>query len=454
MRRIALRPSSTAAVLPSLGQSGRDQLDDALRALGEQLDGRRLWHVSSTATGGGVAELLSTLLPYALGAGIPVSWLVIDVDDAFVGVTKRLHNMLHGVGQGAGSLEPADRDAYDARLRDEAGQIAAAVTPGDVVVLHDPQTAGLAPVLADRGARVIWRCHIGADHEDDRMRAAQEFLLPDVQAADLFVFSRPAHRWSALSSDATAIIPPCVDVASSKNREIDDAEVEETLRAAGLVGAEGAATMTQDEPIPPDARLVVQVSRWDRLKDPTGLIDAFTQHGPTDPSVRLCIAGPEAAGVTDDPEGAEVLAATRRRWAELPAAQRRRVHLAELPMADLERNATMVNALQRRADVVVQKSLAEGFGLTVTEAMWKGRPVVSTRVGGIQDQIDDGVSGLLVEDATDDAAFGRAIDQVLADHDLARSLGQAARARVCERYLPAHHIAAEADAVARLARTA
>lgn len=451
MHSVPVAARSTESVLASLGPTGQGQLDDALERLHRKVDGRRLWHVNSTAKGGGVAELLSSLLPYCAGAGVPVGWLVLDVADDLLDVTKRIHNWLHGGANGAaGDLGASERATYDASLQAEADAIGHEVANGDIVVLHDPQTAGLIPLLKSRGARVVWRCHIGADRDDDRARAARRFLLADVEQADLCIFSRPAHRWPELTEPRTVIIPPCIDVAAPKNCGLDAAAVDEILWASGLLDGEGPVVMTQEEPLSAAARLVVQVSRWDRLKDPGGVVEAFTEHGPDDATVHLCLAGPQANGVADDPEGEQVLAETRQRWADLPRARRRRVHLAELPMDDPTTNARWVNALQRRADVVVQKSLAEGFGLTVTEAMWKARPVVSTRVGGIQDQIDHERHGLLVDDPTDSAAFGTAIARLLDDATLAGTLGRSAQERVCERYLPTQHVAAEAEALRQL----
>ena len=176
------------------------------------------------------------------------------------------------------------------------------------------------------------------------------------------------------------------------------------------------------------------MSRWDRLKDPVGLLACFAEHV-ADAASHLVIAGPDVEAVDDDPEGAEVLAEVRAALAEMPGAVRGRVHLVSLPMDDLDENAAMVNALQRRADVVVQKSIAEGFGLTVAEAMWKQKPVVAGRVGGIQDQIVDGESGLLVDDPRDLAAVAAAIDSLLGDPERAARIGRAARERVIEEFL-------------------
>jgi trehalose synthase len=184
----------------------------------------------------------------------------------------------------------------------------------------------------------------------------------------------------------------------------------------------------------------VQVSRWDRLKDPLGVMLGFIEHVPADSGARLILAGPTVHSVTDDPEGQQVLNEVERTWRGLPHFQRRRVHLACLPMADVEENAAVVNALQRHAAVIVQKSLQEGFGLTVTEAMWKARPVIASAVGGILDQIEDGESGLLLRDPRDLADFGRLVRQVLGDRELAERLGRQARRRVQHHFLLNRHL--------------
>jgi len=179
---------------------------------------------------------------------------------------------------------------------------------------------------------------------------------------------------------------------------------------------------------------VLQVSRWDRLKDPRGVLECFARHI-SDPATHLALVGPASGAISDDPEGTAVYGDVAESWRRQPDEVRQRVHLVNLLMEDLDENAAMVNALQRRSDAIVQKSLAEGFGLTVAEAMWKARPVIASRVGGIQDQIVDGESGLLIDDPTDLAAFGAAIERVLADADLAARLGVGARQRVRERFL-------------------
>jgi trehalose synthase len=207
--------------------------------------------------------------------------------------------------------------------------------------------------------------------------------------------------------------------------------------------------MTPDTPLPLDVPLVLQVSRWDALKDPLGVIRGSVD-APGIGDAHLMLAGPMPGAVADDPEAGTVRQEVHELWESLPAGDRRRVHLANIPTDDLDENATIVNALQRHAAVVVQKSLAEGFGLTVTEAMWKGRALVAAGVGGIRDQIEDGVSGLLV-DPRDLTAFGNAVGSLLGNPSLAAGLGAAAHRRVRDRYLAPHYLGAYLQLFAELA---
>ena len=206
-----------------------------------------------------------------------------------------------------------------------------------------------------------------------------------------------------------------------------------------------------DQIVPEDVRVVLQVSRWDRLKDMDGVLRAFADNiEAMPPDVHLMLVGPDVSGVTDDPEGAEVFAECQSIWADQSAGARARMHLCSLPMDDVDENARMVNALQRHASVVVQKSLVEGFGLTVTEPMWKGRPVLASRVGGIQDQIVDGECGLLLDDPRDLDSFATLLADLLADREQAGRLGEAARERVRDRYLGAQALVRYAELVRTL----
>jgi trehalose synthase len=197
--------------------------------------------------------------------------------------------------------------------------------------------------------------------------------------------------------------------------------------------------MLQEAELEPGVPLVTQVSRWDPLKDHLGVMQAFARYMTDSPSSHLMLAGPAPSAVSDDPEGLQTFEELRAAWFALPDHTRSRVHIACLPMSDLEENAAVVNALQRRSDVVVQKSLAEGFGLTLAEAMWKRRPTVGSRVGGIQDQISDGSSGLLV-DPMDHRGLARAVTSLLRNGGFAEALGAAAAERVLDEYLAPRHL--------------
>lgn len=212
---------------------------------------------------------------------------------------------------------------------------------------------------------------------------------------------------------------------------------------------ERRAAVVQDAPLPEGGRMILQVSRWDRLKDHPGLLACFERHL-ADSGLHLVLAGPATAAVSDDPEGVHVWHEVKAAWEALPAEVRRRAHVVNLPMEDADENAVMVNALQRRAEIVVQKSIAEGFGLTVAEAMWKRRPVVGTRVGGIQDQIVDGESGLLVDDPHDLEALAGAITSLAGDPAGAAAIGERARERVYEHFLMPTRLAEYVELLAEI----
>ncbi len=434
----------------------------------ELLDGRVIWHINSTARGGGVAEMLHSLLAYARGAGVNARWLTVSGNKDFFHVTKRIHNRLHNSPGDGGELGKRERDVYNAALREAARELVDLVREGDVVYLHDPQTAGLVPHVKSREVSVVWRCHIGVDKPGDLARQTWDFLRQDVEDADAYVFSRREFIWDGLEAEKVWLVPPSIDAFSPKNQDLDGETVDAILATIGLSEDGGrpifrrhdgssarvdrAADIDQDAPIPAGAPVVAQVSRWDHLKDPVGVLHSFTEHTRT-PGAHLVLAGPAASAISDDPEGADVLAEVRGARAELGDELRGRVHLVSLPMDDIEENAVMVNAIQRRADVVVQKSLAEGFGLTVAEAMWKSRPVVASAVGGIQDQIVDGESGVLLADPTDLSAAGQAIDGLLGDHARAVAMGTAARERVRSNFLGTRHLVQYMELISQMLAT-
>ncbi len=417
------------------------------------LEGRVVWNVNSTAQGGGVVELLRPLVAYARGAGVDARWLVTEGPPEYFTITKRIHNHLHGFEGDGGPLGEAERRVYEQVLAQNVAEVAERVREGDLVIIHDPQPAGMTQALCDAGAAVIWRCHVGIERPNELVRRAWAFLLPYVLPAQIYVFSREGFVWENLDRGRVAVVPPTIDVFSPKNADLDAEAVRAVLRAAGIIadgGERPAATfqradgtpgrierqaqMVEEGRLREDVPVVLQVSRWDALKDPLGVIRGFAEHVPAQTGAHLVYAAPSVEAVADDPEGARVRLDAIALWESLHRDARVRIHLASLPMEDPEENAVMVNALQRHARIVVQKSIAEGFGLTVAEAMWKARPVVASRIGGIQDQVVHGETGVLLDDPRDLAAFGAALADLLMDPHEAEQMGVRARERVRENF--------------------
>ncbi|MGH7686019.1 MAG: glycosyltransferase [Candidatus Dormibacteria bacterium] len=461
---------SPAQLLTVIGGVQAQQLRDGVKIARDVFADRVMWNVNSTASGGGVAEMLQSVVPYARGSGVDARWLVIGGTDEFFRITKRIHNRLHGATGDGGELGERERAQYTAVLDVNAQRLLQRISARDLVVLHDPQTAGLIPSLHRAGIPVVWRCHVGVLDPNALVRQAWDFLRPFVLDADAVVFSTHGFVWDGLDPSRLTIIPPSIDPFSPKNDELDSEQQRAVLVASGLVAGTPdpeRATFTRLDgthasiahrsqvseisPLTDTIPLVLQVSRWDRLKDPFGVLQGFVEHCAPFTDAHLMLAGPSVAQVADDPEGLQVSREIEAQWAALPVAMRARVHLATLQMSDVEENAATVNALQRRASVVVQKSLAEGFGLTVAEAMWKARPVVAGRVGGIQDQIEDGRSGRMV-DPRDLVGFGNALTRLLHDADGARRMGTAARERVREHFLISRHLLQYLELVEALLR--
>jgi trehalose synthase len=458
--RVSSRPVSRFAEVMEA-----TQLESVMRTLREasaRLRGRVVWHVSSTVRGGGVAEMMGPLIGYARDAGTDARWIVIAGTDEFFALTKRVHNHLHADPGDGGPLGAAQRAMYERVLRENAAELAAVVRAGDVVVLHDPQTAGLAPLMRRLGALVVWRCHIGhEDLLDPHVAEGWSFLEPYLREVDATVFSRAAYVPACCRAGRAEVIRPSIDPFSAKNQALGPATTRAILVQAGLV--EGplrgeAPIFTREDGAPGrvdrgadilrvgraprwDVPLVVQVSRWDRLKDHLGVMRGFVRMAAEADGASLVLAGPAVTAVADDPDGPAVLGEVTEAWRALAHEDRRRVQLVALPMVDRQENAAMVNALQRHAAVVVQKSLQEGFGLTVTEAMWKSRPVVASAVGGIPEQLEDGREGLLVADPADTDAVAAALRRLLGDRAEARRLGDAAHERVRAQFLAVRQLA-------------
>jgi trehalose synthase len=327
-----------------------------------------------------------------------------------------------------------------------------------VVVLNDPQTAAMSEPLDRAGANVIWSCHIGIDHDNEYSANAWSCLRPRLACVRRFVFSRYTSLPQWLGGAETSILTPSIDPGSTKNLPMPDGAARAILQHLGLAAGVPAATpcyhCTDGSTGRLDARptvldcdgapdwdrdpVVVSLARWDRIKDPLGVLDGFLERVLAATGAHLLLAGPDPRQVADDPEAQAVLASVRERWRALPPRARARVHIACLPLTPPEENAAMVNAIQRLAAVVVKKSLQEGFGLGVTEAMWKARPVVASAVGGHLDQVQHQHSGLLADPA-DARAFGDAITELLQEPLRAARLGQTARERVRALFLNDRH---------------
>jgi trehalose synthase len=458
LTQVPIAPVSPGLFRQVLSEAAYAALSAATVQARSLLAEKTVWNVNSTARGGGVAELLQSLVAYARGAGIDARWLVVQGRPEFFNITKRIHNQIQGFEGDGGELGQQEHDEYERSLALGGRELATMVRPGDIVLLHDPQTAGLAPHLSGSGVKVVWRCHIGVDSPNERAERAWDFLKGYLADADVYVFSRAGFVWQGLPKNKVAIIPPSIDPFTPKNNLMTRARVAAVLIGAGLMKGYAAATpyfvrtggtmgfverkaqVFQLAPLVPATKLVVQVSRWDRLKDPIGVMQGFADIVVPQTSAHLLLAGPEVAAVADDPEAADILDQTITAWERLPDRARGRVHLATLPMHDLDENAAIVNALQRWAEVVAQKSLAEGFGLTVAEAMWKARPVVASSIGGIKDQIEHQKSGVLIPDPTDLAAFGKAVTHLLLEPKTASDIGAAAHERVKENFLNDRHL--------------
>jgi trehalose synthase len=428
-----LAPAAVSDFLELIGPDRARRLRAAADRLRLRLGAGTLWHVNSTAAGGGVAEMLHMLVPLYRRLGVPTRWAVIDGDDRFFDVTKRLGNLAYGSTEPADRLGAADLDHYLARSTAEAEQLAAVLGPDDVVLLHDHQTAGLTPELASRVSALFWRSHVGVDAPTAGSDEAWAVFDPLLDRADAVVFSIKGHVPSRLAAADVAIIPPVIWPFAPKNEPLTDAARSALLDRAGLGRGQLPGYVLADGPRDPSLPLVVQVSRWDRLKDMHTVLTAFADGVP---DAELALVGPDPAAIPDDVEQYHWFEVCRRAWSRLPSESRARIRLVCLPMADLDDNARLVNAAQRAADVVTQKSLAEGFGLTVTEAMWKGRAVIGSAVGGIAAQIEHGRTGLLLDDPADSAAFARLVTQVTTGRVDGAALGERARRHVLDTYLP------------------
>jgi trehalose synthase len=371
---------------------------EELLVVADHVRGRRLQNINSTSVGGGVAEILTRMIPLLRELGVDATWDVIKGDQAFFNVTKAFHNALHGKPE---EITEEMFEIFRATTEMNAREVNFI---GDCIIIHDPQPAGLIIRKSEVGGRWIWRCHIDVSSPDLRV---WNFLKPCIQQYDASIFSVP--DFAQQLSIPQFMVAPSIDPLSDKNKELDPGYVRSVL---------------EKYHIDPERPIITQVSRFDRLKDPLGVIAAYRLVRKRY-DCQLVLAG---GGAPDDPEGAEVLREVQEKAADDPD-----IHVLLLPpFSDLE-----INALVRGSTIVMQKSIKEGFGLTVSEALWKKKPVIAGAVGGLKLQILDGITGFLVH--SPEGAASRAM-QLLGDLKLRRILGENGYQHVKQNFLLTRHV--------------
>jgi len=371
---------------------GKSYIEE-LRMLATRLSGKTVLNINSTFVGGGVAEILSRLVPLLNQLGVDVRWQIISGEARFFKVTKKFHNALHGKAE---SISDDDFSVFLETAERNSRQIDFS---GDILFIHDPQPAALIAKKSDIGKKWIWRCHIDVSRPDNRV---WEFLRQFITNYDAAVFSSPNFAQQLPIRQFFA--PPSIDPLSDKNKELSVEAVDAVLAKYGL---------NQGKP------LILQVSRFDRLKDPLGVIKAF-ELVRKNFACQLVLAGGTAS---DDPESGEVLQEVRERAGDNPD-----IHVLDIPPeSDID-----INALQRAATIIMQKSLREGFALTIAEALWKAKPVVASAVGGIPLQVRNRLTGLLCH-SVEGAAY--ALRQILANPDYGQWLGRNGKEHVRQHFL-------------------
>jgi trehalose synthase len=371
---------------------GQSQLD-TLQYLAKELKGKTIKMVNSTAVGGGVAEMLNRLVPLLSELEVPTCWDVITGGNDFFEVTKAFHNALHGTPY---QLTQAAKDIFLMYNEQNRGRMQFGE---DMVVIHDPQPAALVLSRSQTPAHWVWRCHIDLSNPN---ASVWEFLRPFVEQYDAAIFS--SQSFTRQLPIPQYLFYPCIDPLSEKNKELPDSQVQEICDEFGI---------DRSRPI------VTQVSRFDRLKDPVGVVQAY-KLAKKYVDCQLVLAG---GGASDDPEGAAVLQEVKEAAGNDPD-----IIILDLPPWC----AIQINAIQRASTIVVQKSLKEGFGLTVTEALWKGKPTIAGAVGGIPNQIIHKLTGVLVH-SVEGCAFQ--IRYLLTHPEFARSIGTSGREHVKENFL-------------------
>lgn len=444
---------------------GVQSLREEAKKLVPVLRDRTVWMVNSTETGGGVAEMLPTMVSILRELGLSTQWGILETDkQEFFALTKQLHNLIHGQGQAV--LGAAEKKVLEDVNKENAEELKKHTKSRDILVVHDPQPMAMGAMLKEE-LRIpsIWRCHIGLDQDVEATRAAWAFLKPYAEVYDHAVFTAPEYVPDYLKNKSS-IIHPSLDPLSAKNKELRPEKLADILCRAGLMKAPGVVLgspfAAQAKRLRPDGSwapandpedigllfrpIIVQISRWDRLKGFSYLLEAFIKlKNQVDKAqglrkerlqnTRLVLAGPDPGGVSDDPEALEVLKELSDVYLSLSPELQKDVALVLLPMDSRLENELMVNALQRSATIVCQNSLQEGFGLTATEAMWKAVPVLVSSACGLRQQIQSGREGIRIKDAKNPAEIAESLDKMLDEPEKSEALGLNARSKVIESFL-------------------
>ncbi|NOY06444.1 MAG: glycosyltransferase [Chlorobi bacterium] len=380
---------------------GRDVIDQLFQ-IAAPLKGMKIVHVNSTRVGGGVAEILNKMIPLMNALGLKAQWEIITGTSEFYQCTKNFHNALQGNHVVIPETQLREYEEVNARCAEE---LRGTLEGADIVIIHDPQPAALIKHFTNRKGKWIWRCHIDASKP---YRPVWKYLRNNVEDYDASVFSLAAFAQPL--PHPTYLIPPSIDPLTEKNIDLEPEEI---------------ATVYDEFGIDPARPMILQVSRYDRFKDPLGVIEAYRLAKKFTPTLQLVLAG---GGASDDPEGAVVLEEVKLAGRDDPD-----IKVLDLP-PDAHRT---INALQRASDIVLQKSIKEGFGLTVTEALWKSKPVIGGNTGGIKLQVINHHTGFLVN--TPEGAAHR-IRYLLHNPDEMKEMGKKGKEFVRENFLLTRHL--------------
>ncbi|WP_036379522.1 glycosyltransferase [Muricauda sp. MAR_2010_75] len=436
MQKINVKPGAKIEdykAYGSLYSSVLDFLEQAKKPT-KTLKGTTVWMINSTAIGGGVAEMLPSQMRILRELGVSIEWLVIEAKEkAFFDITKRIHNAIHGSGDGI--FTEKDRTIFEEVNRQNLSKALELINEGDIVVVHDPQPMPLAAMIKkEKKVSIIWRCHIGLEEDTEVTDAVWNFLKPYTNDYDHFIFSLPSYVPKGLKKKTT-IIPPAIDPLSHKNRELQLHKCIGILYQSGVLDDHKAMLYHRYEhkvrKVMPDGTfdfldadenldliyrpIVTEISRWDRLKGFKELMQAFIKMKQDnrkngDPKsleykriemTLLVMAGPDPAFVSDDPEGEAVLKELTEAYKAVDDDMKNDIAILLLPLDNPKENALIVNALQRTSSIIVQNSIQEGFGLTATEAMWKRKPVLVSGAAGLKLQVEHNKTGMINEDPTD-----------------------------------------------------